>query len=55
MEGSDFPEYHQNVFWDVSATLGGPIVKDRLWFFAAYEYWRDDFVYPGTDINFNPG
>jgi hypothetical protein len=52
---SEFPEYHQNEFWDVSATLGGPIVKDRLWFFAAYEYWRDDFTMPGSDIDFNPG
>jgi hypothetical protein len=55
LEGSDFPEYQQREFWDVSATLGGPIVKDKLWFFAAYEYWRDDYVMPGSDINFNPG
>ena len=43
---SEFPEYHQNEFWDITATLGGPIVKDRLWFFAAYEYWRDNHAYP---------
>jgi len=55
LEGSDYPEYYQKEFLDVSATLGGPIVKDRLWFFAAYEYWRDNFVYPGSDINHNPG
>jgi outer membrane receptor protein involved in Fe transport len=46
---SEFPEYHQEEFWDVSATLGGPIMKDRLWFIAAYEYWRDGHTFPGTD------
>jgi hypothetical protein len=54
LEGSIQPEYYQEEFWDISATLGGPIVKDRLWFFAAYEYWRDHWVYPGSDIDLSP-
>ncbi|MCP4590990.1 MAG: TonB-dependent receptor, partial [bacterium] len=51
---SEFPEYHQEEYWDVAATLGGPIVKDRLWFFAAYEYWRDNHTFPGSDPSVNP-
>ena len=29
-------------FMDVSATLGGPILRDKVWFFAAYEYVKND-------------
>jgi hypothetical protein len=25
--------------WDEAATLGGPIIKDRLWFFGAFRTW----------------
>ena len=28
--------------WDASASLGGPIVKDRLWFFGAYRKFSTD-------------
>ena len=46
---SEFPEFHQNEFTDISALLGGPFAKDRLWFFASYQYWRDSHAYPGSD------
>jgi hypothetical protein len=32
----DSKEFHVNDFQHLSATLGGPIVRDRFWFFAAY-------------------
>jgi outer membrane receptor protein involved in Fe transport len=51
---TEFPEFHQKEFWDVAATLGGPLAKDRLWFFAAFEYWRDNHTYPGSDPEINP-
>jgi hypothetical protein len=46
---SEFPEYVQNEFWDITATLGGPIVKDRLWFFLGFEDMNDNRAYPGSD------
>jgi hypothetical protein len=46
---SPYPEYHVNEFKDISATLGGPFVKDRLWFYASYEYYRFSQTYPGSD------
>jgi len=46
---SEYPEFHQEEFTDVTAVLGGPIAKDRLWFFASYEYWRSNFTYPGAN------
>ena len=29
-------------FLDIAATLGGPILRDKLWFFVAYEYVKND-------------
>jgi len=46
---SEYPDYHQLEFRDISATLGGPIVKDRLWFYGSIESFRENFVYPGSD------
>ncbi len=28
--------------WDVNLTYGGPIQRDRLWFFATYRAWSAD-------------
>jgi hypothetical protein len=46
---SEFPEYHVDEFTDISAVLGGPFVKDRLWFFASFEYYRFSQTWPGSD------
>ena len=27
-----------NELWDVNASLGGPIMRDKLWFFGSYRY-----------------
>jgi len=36
--------------WNWGATLGGPIIKDKLWFFGAYEEIKDG----GTTIDTGP-
>ncbi len=46
-----FPDYNQGEFLDITGTLGGPIKKDRLWFFGSYEHWRDLHTFPGQDPN----
>jgi outer membrane receptor protein involved in Fe transport len=51
---SEYPEYHMNEFKDITATLGGPIMKDRLWFFASHEYWRFNQTMPGANPDENP-
>ena len=35
--------------YDTSATLGGPIINDKLWFFASFKYYANK-----TAIAFNP-
>jgi hypothetical protein len=37
-----------NKMFDVSPMLGGPIKRDKLWFFAALRYEDVDIVAPGT-------
>jgi outer membrane receptor protein involved in Fe transport len=51
---SEFSEFEQSTFWDASATLGGPLKKDRAWYFLGYEYWRDAHSYPGSDPSVTP-
>ena len=34
---------------DFTTNLGGPVVRERLWFFAGYQYLRDYDSQPGTD------
>jgi len=41
--------------WDVNAALGGPIVKDRLWFFLTGRYQRTDRFVAGMYYNKNAG
>jgi outer membrane receptor protein involved in Fe transport len=30
-------------WWDVSLQLGGPIVRDRLWFFSGVQYFKNEY------------
>jgi len=38
----EFFSYKRHKFLDFSFNLGGPIIKDRLWFFGAFNLKRDD-------------
>jgi hypothetical protein len=44
--------YERARYRDFTTSLGGPVVRDRLWFFAGYQYLRDYDSQPGTDPNF---
>jgi outer membrane receptor protein involved in Fe transport len=37
------------VFWENHDDLGGPIVRDKLWFFVAYNHFKIDKVISGVD------
>jgi hypothetical protein len=37
--------------WEASGTVGGPIVKDKLWFFGAFDYNRGTSVPPLSSLN----
>src|SRR6185436_18425721 len=37
---------------DLTTSLGSPGIRDRLWFFAGYQYLRDYDAQPGTDPQF---
>ena len=41
--------YERSRYRDLTTNLGGPVVRDRLWFFAGYQYLRDYDSQPGTD------
>jgi Carboxypeptidase regulatory-like domain/TonB dependent receptor-like, beta-barrel len=43
--------YHRARYRDLTTSLGGPVVRDRLWFFGGYEYLRDYDSQPGTLAN----
>ncbi len=44
--------YERARYRDATTNLGGPVVRDRLWFFAGYQYLRDYDSQPGADPNF---
>jgi hypothetical protein len=45
-------EYKRVEYRDFTAHLGGPLVTNRAWFFAGYQYLRDSDSQPGTDPQF---
>lgn len=47
--------YQRVRYRDVTTNLGGPVVRDRLWFFAGYQHLRDYDGQPGTDPDFRGG
>ena len=47
--GDQSSGYHRAKYSDVTTSLGGPAIRDRLWFFMGYERGRDYDSQPGTD------
>jgi carboxypeptidase family protein/TonB-dependent receptor-like protein len=37
--------------WETSFTIGGPIMKDKLWFFSAFDYTRGVSLPPLSSVN----
>jgi outer membrane receptor protein involved in Fe transport len=52
LEGEEHPSYVRDRYHNVTATLGGPLRRDRAWFFAAGEQNRDHEAEPGVDPGF---
>lgn len=44
--------YERVRYRDFTTNLGGPVLRDRLWFFAGYQYLRDYDSQPGSDPAF---
>ena len=44
--------YNRARFVDSTTQLGGPILRDKLWFFGSYQYQQDWESQPGTDKEF---
>jgi hypothetical protein len=41
--------YERARYREFTTTAGGPVVRDRLWFFTGYQYLRDYDSQPGSD------
>ena len=41
--------YERERYRDFATSLGGPVARDRIWFFGAYQYLRDYDSQPGTE------
>jgi hypothetical protein len=44
--------YERVRYRDVTTNVGGPVVRDRVWFFTGYQHLRDYDSQPGTDPAF---
>jgi Carboxypeptidase regulatory-like domain len=44
--------YERDRYRDLTTNFGGPAIRDRLWFFAGYQYLRDDDSQPGASPQF---
>jgi hypothetical protein len=42
-------------YFEVSATLGGPIVRDKLWFFGSYGHQKEQYTRVGVPVTAFPG
>lgn len=46
--------FNRDKYYDITGQIGGPLIKDRAWFFGAVEILRDASTTPGVDPNFAP-
>ena len=44
--------YNRKQFRDSTVQLGGPLMKDKFWFFGSFQYQKDSDSQPGTDPDF---
>lgn len=44
--------YNRDEFKDGTVQLGGPVLKDKFWFFGSFQYQKDADSQPGTDPKF---
>jgi hypothetical protein len=44
--------YNRTQFRDSTVQLGGPLMKDKFWFFGSFQYQKDSDSQPGTDPDF---
>lgn len=47
--------HNRDEFKDMTFQLGGPVAKDKLWFFGSFQYQRDADSQPGTDPAYRRG
>jgi Carboxypeptidase regulatory-like domain len=40
--------------WDLNAGLGGPIARNKVWFYGAYRRWGSEIFVPGAFFNQTP-
>jgi hypothetical protein len=50
--GGALSGYERVKYHDFTTSLGGPVVRERLWFFAGYQHLRDYDSQPGTNPDF---
>jgi len=50
--GEGYYSFHRDEFYDAVFTLGGPIIKDRIWFFGYYQKQSDSYSAWQGDPNF---
>ena len=50
--GQETSGYARARYRDLATNLGGPVIRDRLWFFTGYQYLRDYDSQPGTNPQF---
>jgi hypothetical protein len=44
--------YHRDEFKDATVQLGGPVMKDKFWFFGSFQYQKDADSQPATPAEF---